>query len=62
MAADPSPTARAATMPMGRPVPSAIPATAPTPTTQRPAYRNGRAMCGEATTTTAAASASRTAR
>ena len=36
MAADPSPTARAATMPMGRPVPSAIPATAPTPTTQRP--------------------------
>ena len=62
MAADPIPTANAATIPMGRAVPSAIPAAAPIPTTSRPVYRNGRAMYGEAMTTTAVASASRTAR
>ena len=62
MAADPIPTAKAATIPIGRLVPSAIPAAAPIPTTDRPTYRNGRAMYGEATTTTAVASASRTAR
>jgi hypothetical protein len=61
MAADPIPTANAATVPMGRLVSSAIAATAPMPTTARPTYRNGRAMDGEATTTTAVASASRTA-
>jgi len=60
--ADPIPTAKAATIPMGRLVPSAIPATAPTPTTARPTYRSGRAMYGEAMTTTAVASARRTAR
>jgi hypothetical protein len=43
MAADPIPTAKATAIPMGRLVPSAIPAAAPIPTTHRPAYRNGRA-------------------
>ena len=62
MAADPTPTAKAATIPMGKAVPSAIPATAPTPTTSRPTYRNGRARYGEVMTTTAVARASRTAR
>ena len=36
MAADPIPTAKAATIPMGRLVPSAIPAAAPIPTTESP--------------------------
>jgi hypothetical protein len=53
----PAPTANAATIPMGRVVPRAIPAAAPMPSTHRPAYRNGRAMYGEAVTTTAVASA-----
>ena len=46
---------------MGKAVSSAIAATAPIPTTTRPTYRSGRAMYGEAMTTTAVASASRTA-
>ena len=44
MAAEPIPTANATTIPMGRLVPSAIPAAAPTTSTRRPAYRKGRAM------------------
>jgi hypothetical protein len=62
MAADPTPTANVASIPIGRLVPRAIPATAPSPTTARPRYRNGRAMYGEAMITTAVASARRTAR
>ena len=62
MAADPTPTAKAATIPIGRAVPNATPAAAPSPTTTRPRYRNGRARYGEAMTTTAVARASRTAR
>ena len=49
-------------MPIGRSSPSAMPATAPIPTTHRPMNRSGRLMCGEATTTTAVATARRTAR
>jgi hypothetical protein len=37
MAADPIPTAKATTIPMGRLVPSAMPATAPITTTSWPA-------------------------
>ena len=61
MAADPIPTAKAATIPMGKAVSSAMAASAPIPTTARPTYRSGRARYGEAMTTTAVASASRTA-
>ena len=49
-------------MPIGSVTPRAIPATAPTVTTHRPMNRRGRLMCGEAITTTAVATASRTAR
>ena len=47
MAADPIPTAKAAIIPMGRVVPNAIPATDPSPTTDRPTFRKAGPCTGK---------------